>query len=83
MPGKSRHVVIVANLSEHTDYDYQLGFLRLGNWAEVFNSDVYDHWVNPWRQGKWGVTFANSPGTYGFGQSEAVTVPQGRTAFLR
>ncbi len=46
-----------------------------GHWEEVFNSDVYDHWVNPWAQGNGGGIFANTPGIPGFAQSAAVTLP--------
>jgi hypothetical protein len=28
-------------------FSYQLGFPRNGHWAELFDSDVYDNWVNP------------------------------------
>jgi 1,4-alpha-glucan branching enzyme len=75
VPGEGQDVVIVANLSEHTHYNYQLGFPRSGRWAEVFNSDAYDHWVNPWVQGNGGGIFVNSPGLHGFSQSAAVTLP--------
>ena len=54
VPGEGRDVVVVANLSEHTWLDYQLGLPRSGRWEEAFNSDVYDHWVNPWAQGNGG-----------------------------
>jgi 1,4-alpha-glucan branching enzyme len=75
VPGEGGDVVVVANLSEYTLYNYQLGFPRAGRWPEMFNSDVYDNWVNPWVQGNGGQVFANSPGLHGFGQSGSVTLP--------
>ena len=45
--GAGRDVVIVASLNESTFWGYELGFPVRGYWREVFNSDVYDHWVNP------------------------------------
>ena len=40
-------IVVVATLSETTWGAYDLGFPRPGPWREIFNSDVYDGWVNP------------------------------------
>jgi 1,4-alpha-glucan branching enzyme len=74
-PGEGQDIVIIANLSEHTYSSYQLGFPRSGRWAEAFNSDVYDHWVNPWVQGNGGAIFAHSAGQHGFAQSANVTIP--------
>lgn len=45
--GEGRDVVVVVSLSETTQYHYRLGFPRGGLWKVEFNSDVYDHWVNP------------------------------------
>lgn len=45
--GEGRDVVAVISLSETTHYHYRLGFPRGGPWKVEFNSDVYDHWVNP------------------------------------
>ncbi|HEV8310743.1 MAG TPA: alpha amylase C-terminal domain-containing protein, partial [Methylomirabilota bacterium] len=58
VPAVGQDVVVVANLSESTHLDYQLGFPRPGRWEEAFNSDVYDNWVNPWRQGNGGAVIA-------------------------
>jgi 1,4-alpha-glucan branching enzyme len=40
-------VAVAASLNESTYYGYRLGFPGSGWWAEVFNSNVYDNWVNP------------------------------------
>ena len=45
--GSGRDVVVAATLNESTYWGYALGFPGPGNWREVFNSDVYDNWVNP------------------------------------
>jgi 1,4-alpha-glucan branching enzyme len=45
--GAGRDVVVAASLNESTWWSYSLGFPTPGRWLEVFNSDVYDQWVNP------------------------------------
>ena len=40
-------MIVVATLAETTWYNYAIGFPFSGPWVEVFNSDVYDNWVNP------------------------------------
>lgn len=45
--GMGRDVVVAAILNELTYWSYILGFPGPGRWLEVFDSDVYDHWVNP------------------------------------
>ena len=32
-----------------------------GHWHEVFNSDIYDNWVNPWATGNGGQIWAGGP----------------------
>ena len=49
-----RDVVVVVSLNESTYYGYQLGFPGGGRWLEVFNSDIYDNWVNPIAAGNGG-----------------------------
>ena len=45
--GQGEDVVVAVTLSEATYYGYRLGFPSGGEWREIFNSDVYDNWVNP------------------------------------
>jgi 1,4-alpha-glucan branching enzyme len=73
--GEGRDVVVVANLSEFNQYNYQLGFPRGGRWLELFNSDIYDNWVNPSAAGNGGSIQANGPGMHGMGQSASLTLP--------
>jgi 1,4-alpha-glucan branching enzyme len=47
LEGVGQDVVVAATLSETTWYNYYIGFPAAGFWKEVFNSDVYDNWVNP------------------------------------
>ncbi len=45
--GSGRDIVVAASLNEATYWSYAIGFPGPGRWLEVFNSDVYDNWVNP------------------------------------
>jgi len=77
VPGLGRDVVIIATLSESTVYDhgYALGFPQPGDWYEVFNSDLYDTYPNPWVQGNAGRVAADGPPMHGFGWSARITIP--------
>ena len=68
---------MVASLAEWTFYDhaYALGFPRPGHWHEVFNSDVYDHFANPWVQGNPGGVSADGPPLHGMPHSARITIP--------
>jgi hypothetical protein len=61
LEGTGQDVVVVATLSETTWYNYSVGFPGSGAWAEVFNSDVYDNWVNPIVAGNGGGITASGP----------------------
>jgi 1,4-alpha-glucan branching enzyme len=73
--GVGRDVVVVASLSEKNWYNYRIGFPGDGRWAEVFNSDVYDNWVNPTAAGNGGSIEANGPPIHGLSYSAAITIP--------
>jgi 1,4-alpha-glucan branching enzyme len=75
IPGVGDDVVVVACLSNETRYGYEIGFPSSGSWREVFNSDVYEHWVNPNVQGNGGGIFANGPALHGLPSSAALTLP--------
>ncbi len=47
LEGTGQDVIVVATLAEDTWYNYGIGFPSAGPWREVFNSDVYDNFVNP------------------------------------
>ncbi len=73
--GAGRDVVVVASLNESTFSDYQIGFPRPGRWLEVFNSDVYDNWVNPWMAGNGGSIVADGPPWHGLPHSARLVIP--------
>ncbi len=73
--GVGQDVVVVASLSESTWYNYQIGFPSGGRWLELFNSDVYDNWVNPMIAGNGGAIEADGPPFHGLPRSAALTIP--------
>jgi 1,4-alpha-glucan branching enzyme len=75
LDGIGRDIVVAATLSEINLYGYRLGFPGGGRWVERFNSDVYEHWVNPWVAGNGGGVFATDDGLHGFSHSAALTLP--------
>jgi 1,4-alpha-glucan branching enzyme len=70
-------VVIVVSLREQTfeNRSYNLGFPLPGDWYEVFNSDVYDSFPNPWTQGNGGTISADGPALHGLPYSAGITIP--------
>ena len=82
LEGVGADVVVAASLSESTHWDYRLGLPRPGGWAEVFNSDVYDHWVNPLGAGNGGRVDADGPGLHGFGSSARLVLPANAVVVL-
>ena len=82
--GVGRDVMVVLTLAESTWYNYQIGFPGGGHWLEVFNSDVYDNWVNPIVAGNGGGLDANGPPMHGLSNSASVTIPaNGFVVFAR
>jgi 1,4-alpha-glucan branching enzyme len=73
--GVGEDVVVVATLSETTWWSYRLGFPSAGRWVEVFNSDVYDNWMNPLVAGNAGGATADGPGMHGLAASASVVIP--------
>lgn len=68
-------VIIVGSLNESTLYDYQIGLPAAGEWKEIFNSDVYDNWVNPWCIGNKGKITAYCPPVSGMPFSSKIVIP--------
>ena len=82
--GAGRDVMVVVSLAESNWYNYQIGFPGGGHWLEVFNSDVYDNWVNPITAGNGGGVEANGPPLHGLSNSAALTIPaNGFVVFAR
>jgi 1,4-alpha-glucan branching enzyme len=73
--GIGRDVVVVASLNESTLYAYRIPLPASGTWFEVFNSDVYENWVNPAVEGNGGAIQASGPGLNGLPFSASITVP--------
>jgi 1,4-alpha-glucan branching enzyme len=75
LEGTGQDVIVVASLAESTFWSYSIGFPIAGFWKEVFNSDIYDHFVNPIAAGNGGGISANGPGMHGFMVSASIVVP--------
>ena len=73
--GVGRDVVVVASLSDTPFFGYGLGFPSSGRWAELFNSDVYDNWVNPLRVGNGGGIDAAGGPLHDLPASASITIP--------
>src|SRR6266702_4578813 len=82
--GRGNDVVVVASLGESTRWGYRVGFPSAGRWAEVFNSDVYDHWVNPEVAGNAGGVDAEWVPMHGLAASASVVIPaNGLVVFVK
>ncbi len=75
VPGAGHDVVVVASLSDTTYDNYRLGFPIAGYWREVFNSDAYDHYVNPRVAGNGGGIHAAADGMHGLAASAQTVIP--------
>jgi 1,4-alpha-glucan branching enzyme len=73
--GEGRDVMVVAHLSSFNRFGYRIGFPFGGEWREVFNSDVYEDWVNPNVTGNGGRVSAEQHPLHGFGHSAALVLP--------
>jgi 1,4-alpha-glucan branching enzyme len=84
LEGTGDDVIVVATLAEDTWYGYGIGFPFAGAWREVFNSDVYDNWVNPIVAGNGGGISASGPPMHGFQASANIVIPaNGFVVFAR
>jgi 1,4-alpha-glucan branching enzyme len=73
--GQGRDVVVVASLNDAPFFGYALGFPRAGAWTELFNSDIYDNWVNPLGVGNEGGIVASGPPLHDLPSSASITIP--------
>lgn len=73
--GEGGDIIVVVSLADQTSYGYEIGFPGGGRWREVFNSDIYEDWVNPNREGNGGAVDANGPPRHGLPASAALTLP--------
>ena len=75
LEGLGRDVIVVASLNDTTFYNYWIGFPTAGRWLEVFNTDVYDNWVNPTVVGNGGAVEAIEAPLHGFEASCGIVIP--------
>jgi 1,4-alpha-glucan branching enzyme len=75
LEGTGNDVIVVATLAETTWYNYAIGFPYSGPWAEVFNRDVYDNWINPIVAGNGGWIVASGGPLHGFAASANIVIP--------
>jgi 1,4-alpha-glucan branching enzyme len=73
--GEGHDVIVAVHLSTFHRFGYRIGFPSGGEWREVFNSDVYENWVNPGVAGNGGGLLADPQPLHDFGYSAAVTLP--------
>jgi 1,4-alpha-glucan branching enzyme len=73
--GEGRDVIVLVHLSTFNRFGYRIGLPSGGEWREVFNSDVYENWVNPDAVGNGGRIFAESQPLHAFGHSAALILP--------
>ncbi len=73
--GEGHDVIVVAHLANFTRVGYRIGFPRGGDWRELFNSDVYEQWVNAGVMGNGGRVVADPQPLHGFDYSAAVVLP--------
>ncbi|QEH38274.1 1,4-alpha-glucan branching enzyme GlgB [Aquisphaera giovannonii] len=74
VPGEGHDVLVVVHLSTFNRFDYRIGFPG-GEWREVFNSDVYENWVNPNVVGNGGRVLADGIPMHGFDSSASLALP--------
>lgn len=75
VPWVGRDVIVVASLNESTLYGYRIPFPAQGAWYEVFNSDVYENWVNPQVAGNGGGVQASGTPLNGLPASAEIVIP--------
>jgi 1,4-alpha-glucan branching enzyme len=73
--GEGYDIIVVAHLADFTRVGYRIGFPGGGDWREVFNSDVYENWVNAGVMGNGGRVTAGQEPLHGFDYSVAVVLP--------
>ncbi|HUP77058.1 MAG TPA: alpha amylase C-terminal domain-containing protein, partial [Pirellula sp.] len=75
VPGEGGDVIVIVSLANETKYNYRFGFPHGGHWREVFNSDVYERWVNPHVSGNGGGVTADGYGMHNLAYSASLTLP--------
>ncbi|HSN05328.1 MAG TPA: alpha-amylase family glycosyl hydrolase [Nitrospira sp.] len=73
--GEGHDVIVVAHLAPFNRFGYRIGFPSGGAWREVFNSDVYENWINPGVAGNGGLVVADPQPLHDFGYSASLVLP--------
>lgn len=73
--GQGYDVIVVAHLANFTRVGYRIGFPGGGDWRELFNSDVYENWVNAAVMGNGGRVVAEPQALHGFDYSAGLVLP--------
>jgi 1,4-alpha-glucan branching enzyme len=73
--GSGQDIVVIASFRESTLEDYPIELPHPGTWNEVFNSDLYDHFPNPWVAGNAGRIDANGPAGSVYPTTARVRIP--------
>ena len=73
--GEGHDVIVVLHLANFTRMEYRIGFPGGGDWSEVFNSDVYENWVNVGVVGNGGRVVADLQPLHGFNYSAPIVLP--------
>jgi len=73
--GQGRDVVVVASLNESTLDGYSVDLPWAGRWYEIFNSDFYDHFPNPWVAGNGGHVDVDGPGQLAYLHAARIRIP--------
>ncbi|MEP6957199.1 MAG: alpha-amylase family glycosyl hydrolase [Nitrospirota bacterium] len=73
--GEGHDVIVVAHLGNRTRADYRIGFPGEGDWIEIFNSDVYENWVNLSVAGNGGRIVTDPQPLHGYGCSAVLVLP--------
>ncbi len=68
-------VLVVVHLAPFNRFGYRIGFPAAGEWREIFNSDVFENWVNPDCVGNGGHVSADPQPMHAFEHSAALTLP--------
>lgn len=73
--GEGHDVLVVIHLAPVNRFGYRLGFPGGGVWREIFNSDVYENWVNPGVVGNGGRVVAEPEALHSFSHSAVLVLP--------
>lgn len=73
--GVGGDVLVVVHLATFNRFGYRIGFPSGGEWHEIFNSDVYENWVNPAVVGNGGRIVGEPVPLHGFAHSAELVLP--------